>query len=123
VDESNLEPEEPTVRLVVDELDSLLGKPFQLTLKIAHLVCDVMHARPAAGEKLADRRLLAKRREQLDATVADAQRRRFDTLLDNRVAVLDLGAEELPIRVDRIVEILDGDSEMVNPLRAHARGS
>jgi hypothetical protein len=111
------------MRLVVDELDSLLGKPFQLTLKIAHLECDVMHARPSAGEKLADRRLLAERREQLDATVANAQRRRFDTLLDNRVAMLNLGAEELPVRVHRIVEILDGDSEMVDPLRAHARGS
>jgi hypothetical protein len=37
--------------------------------------------------------------------------------------MLDLGAEEPPIRVDRVVEILDGDSEMMNPLRVHARGS
>ncbi len=55
--------------------------------------------------------------------VADAHRRRFDTLLGNRVAMLHLGAEQPPIGVDRVVEILDGDSEMVNPLRVHARGS
>ena len=109
--------------LLVDQLDSLLGEPFQLAPKIAHLVGDVMHSGPAAGEELADRRLLAERREQLDATLADAHRRRFDTLLGNRVAMLDLGAEQPPIRVDRVVEILDGDSEMMNPLRVHARGS
>ena len=123
VDEGDLEPEETPVWLVVDELDTLRGEAFQLTSKIAHRVRDVMHARSASGEELADRRLLAERREELDATLTDAHRRRFDTLLGNRVAMLHLGAEQPPIRVDRVVEILDGDSEMVNPLRVHARGS
>jgi hypothetical protein len=82
-----------------------------------------MHAGSTGGEELADRSLLAERRKQLDAAFADAHGRRFDTLLGNRVAMLHLGAEQPPIRVDRIVEILDGDSEMVDPLRGHARGS
>ena len=123
VDEGDLEPEETLVWLLVDELDSLLGEAFQLTSKIGHRVRDVVHTGSAGGEELADRRLLAKRGEELDATFADAHRRRFDTLLGHRVAMLDLGAEQPPIRVDRVVEILDGDSEMVNPLRVHARGS
>lgn len=123
MDEGDLEPEETPVWLVVDELDSLRGEAFQLTSKIAHRIRDVMHARPAGGEELADRRLLAKRREELDAALADAHRRRFDTLLGNRVAMLHLSAEQPPIRVDRVVKIFDGDSEMVNPLRVHARGS
>ena len=123
VDEGDLEPEETLVWLLVDELDSLLGEAFQLTSKIAHRVRDVVHTGSAGGEELADRRLLAERSEELDAAVADAHRRRFDTLLGNRVAMLHLGAEQAPIRVERIVEILDGDSEMVNPLRVHARGS
>ena len=123
VDKSDLEPEEAAVRLLVDQLDSLRGEPFQLAPKIADLVGHVMHSGPAAGKELANGRLLAERCEQLDATLADAHRSRFDTLLDNRVAMLDLGAEEAPIRVDRVVEILNGDSDMMNPLRVHARGS
>ena len=123
VDEGDLEPEETLVWLLVDELDALLGEAFQLTSKIAHRVCDVMHAGTAGGEELADRRLLAKRGKELDAAVADAHRRRFDTLLGDRVAMFHFGAEQAPIRVERIVEILDGDSEMVDPLRVHARGS
>jgi len=123
VDEGDLEPEETLVWFLVDQLDALLGEAFQLTSKIAHRVRDVMHAGPAGGEELADRRLLAKRGKELDAAVADAHRRRFDTLLGDRVAMLHLGAEQAPIRVERIVEILDGDSEMVDPLRVHARGS
>jgi len=123
VDEGDLEPEEPAVRLLVDQLDALLGEPVQLTLKIAHLERDVMHAWPAAREELSDRSLIAERGEQFDAAVADAHRRCFDTLLGHRVAVLDLGAEESSIRVERLVEILDGHSEMVDPLRLHARGS
>jgi len=123
VDKGNLEPEETAVRLLVDQLDSLRGEPFQLAPKIADLVGDVMHSGPAAGKELADRRLLAQRREQLDAACSYAHGGRFDTLLGNRVAMLDLGAEEALIRVDRVVEILDGDSDMMDPLRVHARGS
>ncbi len=123
VDEGDLEPEETLVWLLVDELDALVGEAFQLTSKIAHRVRDVVHTGSAGGEELADRRLLAERSKELDATFADAHGRRFDALLGHRVAMLHLGAEQAPIRVDRIVEILDGDSEMVNPLRVHARGS
>ena len=123
VDEGDLEPEEPAVRLLVDQLDALLGEASQLALEIVDLVGDVVHPGPAAGEELADRGLVAERREQLDAAVADAHRRRFDALLGHRVAVLDLGAEQPRVRVDRLVEILDGDSEMMDPLRLHARRS
>ena len=123
VDECDLEPEKPAMWLLVDQLDALLGETLQLELEIGHLVGDVMHAGAAVGEKLADRRFIAERREQLDSAFANSYRGGFDTLLGNCVAVLDLGAEEPPIGVEGFVEILDRQPEMVNPLRLHARGS
>ena len=123
VNEGDLEPKQPSMRLLVDQLDALLGEPLELALKIAHLVGDVVHARAAAGEELANRGLITERREQLDAALANAHGRCLDALRGNRVPLLYLGAEKTSIRVDRLVEILDGNSEMVDPLRLHARGS
>jgi hypothetical protein len=121
--EGDLEPEEPTVRLLVDQLNALLGKAGELALKIAHLISDVVHAGPATGEELADRRFFTERREQLDTALADPNSGSLHALRGDRVTVLDLGPEETSVRVDRLVEILDGHSEMVDPLRVHARGS
>ncbi len=123
VDECDLEPKQAAMRLLVDQLNALLGETLQLELEIGHLVGDVMHAGAAVGEKLADRRFIAERREQLNAAFADSYRGGFNTLLGNGVAVLDLSTEEPPIGVEGFVEILDGQPEMVNPLRLHARGS
>ncbi len=123
VHEGDLEPEKPPVRLLVDQLDALLGKPFQLALKIAHLVRDVVHPRPTAREELSDGSLIPERCEQLDAAVTDAHGRRLHALLGHRVAALDLGAEKTSICVEGVVEILDGHSKMVDPLRLHARRS
>ncbi len=123
VQEGDLEPEEPTVRLLVDQLNALLGKACKLAFEIVHFVRDVVHAGPPAREKLADRRLLTQRREQLDTTLADPDGGSFHPLRGDGVPVLDLCAEETTVGVDRLVEILDGYSEMVDPIRVHARGS
>jgi hypothetical protein len=123
MDEGDLEPKKPAVRCLVDQLDPLLGKAFQLALKIADLIGHMVHARPAAGEKLAYRRFVTKRCQQLDAALADTNGRRFDALLLDGVSVLDLGAEQSAVCLKGLVEILDGHSEMMNPLRLHARRS
>jgi hypothetical protein len=90
-------------------------------MKVGNLKGDVMHARAAVGEKLADRRRLTERRKQLDTALPDSHRGGFDALLDDRLPALDLGAEEPLIGVDGLVEVFDGNSEMVDPLRLHAR--
>ena len=38
MDEGDLEPEETAMRLLVDQLDTLLGETLQLAAKVAHLV-------------------------------------------------------------------------------------
>src|SRR4029450_10146543 len=56
--ERNLEAEEAAARLLVDELDSLGRQLVDRGAHVVDLVGDVVHARPALGQELADRRLL-----------------------------------------------------------------
>ena len=75
----------------------------------------------ARGEEPADGRVVAERREQLDPAAADEHRRRLDALVGHRRAVLELGAEQPRVRPERLVEILDGDAEMMDAARVHTR--
>ena len=78
----------------------------------------MVHPRAAAGEEAADRRVVAGRRHELDAALADEQRRSLDALLDERLAVLEPSLEEALVRADRVVEVGDGEPDVVDP--AHA---
>ena len=120
VDERDLEPEQPGARLGVDQLGALVREPGERGAQVADLVGDVVHPRPALREKAPDGRLLAEREQQLDAAVADEHGRRLHTLVGHGPAVLERGAEEARVRVHRLVEILDGDAEMVDTARLHA---
>jgi hypothetical protein len=120
VDERDLEPEEPTPRMLVDQLRAVCRELAQGLADIVDLVGDVVHPRPPLGEKLPDRSLGAERREQLDAIRADPQRCGLDALARNRLAVLELGAEEALVGCDRLVEILDRDAEVMDSARLHA---
>src|SRR5438067_8488967 len=111
--ERDLEAEEALSRPVVDELDTLFLQLVERALYISDLVRDVVHPGPALGEELADGRVLAQRREQLDPSFSDAQRRRLDALLRNRLAMLDARAEDALVRRHRLVEVGDRDAEMV----------
>src|SRR5438874_5927203 len=94
MDESNLEPEQTLARSFVDQVRSRAGELGERRRQVAHVESDVVHARAALREEPADGSVGAEGLEQLDATVADAQRHRTDTLLLDRRAVLDLGAEK-----------------------------
>ena len=109
VNERHFEPEEPAVRLLVDQLHTLLGEIDELTLQVGDLVRDVVHAGPALGEKLAHVRLVAERRDELDPALANTHRRRLDALRLDHGAALEVGAEHPPVRLDRLVEVLDGN--------------
>src|SRR5437016_5481825 len=122
MNERDLEPEEAAVGLLVDQLDAPGREVPQLVAEVADLVGDVVHSRAAVGQELADRRLVTERGEQLDATRADPDRSRLDALLGDRLTPLELRAEQPAVRLESLVEVLDGDAEMVNPLVPHARG-
>jgi hypothetical protein len=98
MDKCDLEPEQPAVGLLVDQLDAPFGQVLELAPEVGHLVSDVVHAGATIRQELADWGLLPEGREQLDPAVADTQPL---------------------IRVYGLVEILDGEPEMMNPLRLH----
>lgn len=94
VDERNLEPEEPAPGALVDQLGAIGRKLVERGADVRDLERDVVHAGPAAGEELADRRIVAEGGEQLDAVGADPQTGRLDTLIGNGLAMLEPRAEE-----------------------------
>ena len=109
VDERDLEAEQTRAWAFVDQVRARTRKLGQRRFQIAHLVGNVVHSRPALREEAADGRILAKRLEQLDATVADADRRGTHTLILHRRAMLDARAEQPLVGRESRVEVLDRD--------------
>jgi hypothetical protein len=115
MNERDLEPEEPPPRAFVDQLDAVEGEPLELGGDVVHLEGDMVHPRPAIGQELADGRLGAQRGEKLDPVAADAKRGGLDTLVGQPVAMLDGRAEQALVSGNGAVEILDRDSDVVDP--------
>ena len=84
---------------------------------------DVMDARPALRQELADRCIGAERSEQLDPRLADAQRRRLDALVVDALAVLERRAEQRRPARDRRVEVVDRDPDVVDVPRHETTSS
>ena len=74
----------------------------------------MVHPRTAPGEEATDRRIVASGGDELEPALADEDRRRLHTLLDDRLAMLELRAEERLVRRDRLVQIGDGDAEVMD---------
>jgi hypothetical protein len=109
VDERDLEAEQPRAWAFVDQVHARNRKLGQRGIEIAHLVGNVVHTRPSLRDKATDRRVLTEWLEQLDATLADADRRRADALILHRRAVLDVCAEQSLVGRESRVEVLDRD--------------
>lgn len=120
MDKSDLAPEEPAPRMLVDQLCAGGRELAQRALEIRAGKRDVVHAGPAPGEEATDGRVLAGGLEQLDPAVADEQRDRLNALLLERVAMLDRRPEQPLVGCDRVVEALDRDAEMMDAADAHA---
>src|ERR1700682_2710558 len=107
MDECNLQSEQPAAGRGVDQLGARGLEGGERDENVLYLVGDVVHPRAARGEEPADRRLGAKRRQQLDPAHPDAHRRRLDALVGHRVAVLDPRAEQPLVGGDGLVEVGD----------------
>jgi hypothetical protein len=117
--ECDLEAEHPVPRDGVDQLDARGGKARQRRRDVVDGIRDVMHAGPALREEAADRRVVPERREQLDAAVAEPHRRGLDSLILDALAVLEAAAEQPLVRLDRRVEVFDGDPDVMNRACLH----
>jgi hypothetical protein len=114
MDERDLEAEHAVPGRLVDQLGTCLRKVRESRADVFDLVRDVVHSRASLGEKAADRRVVGERTEKLEPTLADADRRRLHSLLLDARAVFEPGAEEALVRLERIVEILDGEADVVH---------
>jgi hypothetical protein len=73
-----------------------------------------MHARPVLREKLADRRVVAESRQELDPIVTDTDRRRFDALGIDASAVLEPATKETLVCAHRLVEVSNSDPNVMD---------
>ena len=114
MDESHLEAEHPVPRRLVDQLGTGVGQVREGSAYVVDLVRDVVHSRAALREEAADGRVVPESAQQLEPTRADADRRSLHALFLDSRAMLEPGAEEALVRVERAVEILDGKTDMVH---------
>ena len=83
-------------------------------LDVVRPVRHMVKAGAAPLEELPDRRIRPERPQQLDVALADAQQHRLDTLLLDRLAVLERHAEPLAVEPNGLVEVLDRDSDVID---------
>lgn len=115
MNECDLEAEEARARCVVDQLGALVRKLPQSSNQVLDLVGDVMHPGASFCKELSDECLVAERGEQLDTTLPEAQGRRFDALLLHDGPVLDVRPEQALVGSNGLVEVVDGNSEVMDP--------
>src|SRR5215211_2256608 len=120
MEKSDLEPEQPAPRGLVDELHARPRETCDLVGDVVDLVCDVMHARAAARQEPPHGGVVPRRRQQLDPRLADEHRRRLYSLVADCVTVLEHGVEQSGVARDGVVEIYDGDPDVMHPAIAHA---
>jgi hypothetical protein len=123
VHERYLETEKPRVRLGVDQVHAGRAEPRELGPHVVDPIGDVVHARTAPGQEPAHRGVVAERLDQLDPAVADTNGCRIDPLVVDTRTVLELGAEQGEVRVQRSVEVGDGEPDVVNGPRRHEGGT
>ena len=115
MDEHELDPEKPDAR-PVDELRTRTFEPIERGAEIVGLDRDVVHPGTAPRKEATDRGVFTRRRQKLETTVADEKRRGLDSLVDERLAMLETSGEEALVRRDRLVEIRDGDADVMDAL-------
>ena len=112
--EGDLEAEQALARLRVDQLGTLPRETGERRPNVVDLVGDVVHAGAPLREELPDRRVVAERRQELDSAVAEAHRRRLDALVLHAGAMLERAAEEALVRTNGLVEVRDGNADVVD---------
>src|SRR5207248_3245367 len=114
MDEGDLEAEHAVPRRLVDQLGARLREVRKGSADVLDLVGNVVHPGPALRQETADRRVLAERAQKLEPALADADGRSLDALRLHTRALLEPCAEEALVRIERAVEILDRETDMVH---------
>jgi len=118
MNERDPEAVQASPRLLVDQPVAGSGQSGELGPHVIDLECHVMQPWAAALHEPADGRVGRRSLQQLDAIGADAQRGRLDALLLEALAMFEDGAEQPLVAPDRLVEVRNGDADVVNASRA-----
>jgi hypothetical protein len=117
MDERNLEAKHPAPRRLVDQVGTRFREVNECSADVVDLIRDMVHSRPVLREETADRRVVVQRAEQLEPALAHPDGRGLDSLVVDAGALLEPGTEKALVRVERTVEILDRETDMVNRAR------
>ena len=98
--------------LGVDELEARCGRIRQCLLDVRHGVCNVMQAWPAIRQELAQRTIGACRRDELELSGPEVEKRTLDAL-DGR-AVRDPRAKDRGVQGDALIQIGNCYANVVN---------
>jgi hypothetical protein len=120
MDEGHFETEHTVARRLVDQLGARLRQMREGGANVVDLVRDVMHPGAARREEAADGGVLAERVQQLEPALADTDGRGLDALLLHARALLEPCAEQALVHIERAVEILDRETDVMHrPGRIH----
>jgi len=114
MDERHFETEHTAARRLVDQLGARVRQLREGGANVVDLVRDVVHPGAALREEAADGRILAERAQQLEPARADADERGLDALLLHARALLEPCAEQALVRIERAVEILDRETDVMH---------
>lgn len=106
-------------RRVVDDAETVVFHGRKRLRTVVDPVPDVMETLALVGEIFGDRRVIAGGREQLHVRVGNLQQRLLDTVALDDFPVLDLRAEDGTIELDRGLEIVDGDRDVIDLSEQH----
>ena len=109
-------------RLLVDQRRAEPAQQRELRRQVGDAEREMVHALAATGEEAPDRCVVAERRQQLDAAgLPEQQREGFHALFLDALARLDPRAVEALVAGAGVLEVADGDADVVDAERGHAR--
>jgi hypothetical protein len=114
MDEGHFETEDTLARRLVDQLCARVRQLREGGANVVDLVRDVVHPGASLREEAADWGVLAERAQQLESARADADGRSLDALLLHARALLEPCAEQALVRIERTVEILDRETDVMH---------
>ena len=104
----------PGPRRLVDQATTLGPHPLQRGGAVVDPVPHVVDALALGGQELGHRRVVADRREQLHVRLGHLEQRLLDAVALHHLAVLDLDAVGVAVVLDRGLEVVDGDGDVVD---------
>lgn len=112
-------PSEPRPRLRIDHLCATRGQVACSRADVTDGEAHVVHPGPPLREETAHRRVLGERGDELYTPGSQPQVDGLHPLVFEPATQLYLGTEEGAVRLDGLVEVVDGEGHVVNGVDVH----